>query len=818
MAKRFHSQFYNLRQSVFNVEIWDSEFAGTSTEIDLSEPGYQVRYTNENNERWTPVIGSECEIGIYITDATVEELITDLASSQEGRFTVKITRGAGATLQWVGRVMLDISIYEDIQYPYLFTLKATDGISALKNIPYNNNGVAYFGNKRLTEHLTNALKKLSHVDTHYNSNDPFLVTVVDWWSDGMTASKTNDPIFLTWLDHASFYDFKTKGEREYMSCYDVLYNIAITFGCRIWHVGGVYFLEQITYRTANNVQERRYSKSGAYLSNHTISGSNTINQNINGARLTLITYDFFPPIRYARVTQEVNTRVNYIGGTDFDQDSNDLTIYQTIESVGGQTTLRLTGNINMTVTNDSYSDPYQQLLFVFEFKIKIGTKYALRQYTINFYNWTYANSSWASGAGSRVSYIASAWPVPASGQTSTYNIPVNWTSAPLTEGTGTAGAEFSVNLVAAIGMDGSSDGDPVFLGDFDINWQFDDAWLEVLTYGQPYLNDDEVVHQTDASTSANNTALINVNTILGDAINPNTVARFKVGASETTLTNTTVWGPGDDAPDTKICTLLSKYLYNGQALPIKKMNGTLTGGLNLQKPFNVHHYKYLFLSGTFTASTDDISGEWFELNYGTEGVPITPIPRRKHRYSAPDPSQNNIPAGNAGAGGGPETESIGSPSASYLRPVAYATSNGPIPSGATTSIDIEQSLVFGDFVEDDVITIVHPIKGFFEDLTISSTSLDNDTSLNVSGTLLLDYPPSSFILKKPLLSAFKLPGGTADKDLLIWNAGDNRWQAYTLTRYVDDTAAIADGKTSGDIYIVDTGNDGIPAGVLKVVD
>ena len=818
MAKRFHSQFINLRGSQFDVEIWDDEFAGDSTAVTLADYGFNIRYMNENGERWTPVIGSECEIGVYITDATVEALITDLAASHEGRFTVKITRGVGADLQWIGRVMLDISIYEDIQYPYLFTLKATDGISALKNIPYNNDGVAYFGDKRLTEHLTNALKKLSHVDEHFGASDPFLITSVDWWSDGMTASKTNDPIFLTWLNHASWYDFKTKGEKEYLSCYDVLYNIALTFGCRLWHVGGAYFLEQITYRTGANVESRKYSKSGTYLSNEILTGSNTINQTDDGARLTLTQYDFFPPVRYARVVQQVNNRTNYIGGTDFDQDNTDLTIYQPIENVGGQTTLRLTGNMNMTVTNDSYSDPYQQILFIFEFKIRVGTKYALRQYTINYYNWNYGVSSWDAGTGSRVSYVASAWPIPATSQTATYNIPINWTSAPITEGTGSTGAEFSVNLVAAYGMDGTADGAAVFLGDFTIEWSFDDAWLEVLTYGQSYLNDDEIVHLTDAVANAPNTAVINVETRLGDAINPNTVARFKVGASETSLSNTTVWAAGIGTPDTKICTLLSKYLFNGQATPIRKMNGTLTGGLDLMLPFTVNSTKFLFLGGTFSAAKDDITGEWFELNYGSAGVPITPIPRRKHRYSAPDPSQNNIPSGNAGAGGGPETEGVGNPPASYLRPVAYATSDGPVPAGATTSIAIEQTLVFGDFVEDDVVTIVHPVKGFFEDLTVTATSNSSDTSIAVTGTLLLDYPPSSFILKKPLLSAFKLPGGAADKDLLVWNATANRWQAYTLTRYVDDAAAIADGKASGDIYIVDAGNDAIPAGVLKVVD
>jgi hypothetical protein len=817
MAKRFHSEFVNLRGSVFNVEIWDDEFVGESTPIKLADYGYNIRYTNENGERYTAVIGSECEVGVYITDVTVEGLITDLTTSQEGRFTIRITRGVGAALQWVGRIMLDISILEDIQYPYLFTVKATDGISALKKIPYNNDGVAYFGNKRLTEHLTNALRKLSHVDEHYGASDIFLVTSVDWWEDSMTPAKTADPIQLTWLDHASWWDFKNKGEREYKSCYDVLENIARTFGCRLWHVNGAYFLEQVTYRTGASVETREYDKTGTYLSNETLTGTTTINQTVDAARLTMTHYDFFAPVRYARVTQAVNTRVNYIGGYTFDQDNTDLTIYQAIEANGGQTTLRLTGNMNMTVTNDSYSNPGQQVMFVFEFKVRVGTKYALRQYQVNYYNWTYNPSSWAAGTGSRVSYILSAWPIPTIGNTSTFSIPINWTSAALGEGSGTTGAEFSVNLVNAFYTDGTADGAPAFLGDFTIAWEFDDPWMEVLSYGQPYLNDDEVVHFTDANANADNTTVIEVDTLLGDAINPNTVARFKKGSSETALTNTTLWGPGTADSDTRICSLLAKYLFNGQAVPIRKLNGTVTGGIDLRKTITVNAVKYLFLGGSFSAAKDEITGEWFELNYGVAGVPITPIPRRKHRYSAPDPGQNNIPAGNAGAGGGPETENIGSPPASYLRPVAYATSDGPISAGVTTTIAIEQTLVFGDFVEDDVVTIVHPVKGFFEDLTISATSLDGDTSLDVTGTLLLDYPPSSFILKKPLLSAFKLPGGAADKDILVWDSTANRWQAYTLTKYVDDAAAIADGLEAGNIYVVDVGNDGIPEGVLKMI-
>jgi hypothetical protein len=56
--------------------------------------------------------------------------------------------------------------------------------------------------------------------------------------------------------------------------------------------------------------------------------------------------------------------------------------------------------------------------------------------------------------------------------------------------------------------------------------------------------------------------------------------------------------------------------------------------------------------------------------------------------------------------------------------------------------------------------------------------------------------------------------GTFDGQIVI-PSGANFLQVYGP--YVDDTAAIADGRTLGQLYIVDSGNDAIPAGVIKKI-
>jgi hypothetical protein len=40
---------------------------------------------------------------------------------------------------------------------------------------------------------------------------------------------------------------------------------------------------------------------------------------------------------------------------------------------------------------------------------------------------------------------------------------------------------------------------------------------------------------------------------------------------------------------------------------------------------------------------------------------------------------------------------------------------------------------------------------------------------------------------------------------------------FLLPEYVDDDAAIADGLSSGDFYVVLPGNDAIPAGIIKKI-
>ena len=777
MAKRFHSAFYTLGGTEFAVEVWDNAFTGDSIEFTLGAGGFQLHYGGEDKERTNPILGSELSFDMMIQDTDTEQLITDLAASAEGRFSVRVTQGPGGAAQyWVGRILSDISIYEDRTYPYKFTITATDGIAALKDIPYKNGGVAYNGDARLIEHIVNALNKLSHIGDFYTATDPFVCTAVDWWEDSMSSpgAAASDAMYQTWVNHATYYDYNNNGEKQYLSCYDVLESICQIFHARLVHMHGAYWIEQIPVKTASSFYVRKYDNTAAYVSNTSIPGVNDVVGTENGTRIATVQYDFYPPLYYVRVDQSVDNRRNFLAGQNIDQDYAGVTIYAPIDSNSGQTTMRLTGQLQVNITNDSYTGNTQDnLMLIFEIKIKVGTKYCLRQYEIQNFSINYDQAEWNTGTGSVVSYIVPIWPTPGAHLTTHYTVPINFTTPLLSGSSGSDYSAFDINLVGIKKYDGTG----AFLGDFTTEWNLDNPWLEVMSYGNPALSEDTRTFYCFGNED--NTAAIKIKTIIGDSQNPNTVGRLKIGPNFATLTDASIWGAGSSTPSLDITQLLVKTVIDGQWTPTLRLNGIIAGDVYWYKPWRVDGVKYCFLGGTYTAASEEIDGQWFLLDYGTDGTPTSPIKKKKLSATIPDEGIYNTPGTNAGAGTGALVELIGKPPGTVLSPIKHASSDSVVSPGAITTVPINETLEAGDFVEDDEIVIFNPMTGFYETLTVTATNTAGATSIAVSGTLTGEYPQDSYILKKPLIGAFKLPGGTAQGQIIRWDHTAKRWKTYS---------------------------------------
>lgn len=780
MAKRFYSEFNNLRNEHFTIEVWDTDFAGTATTFNPGADGFSISYKGDNQERTGTVIATECSVAFRVETADHETFLTDIIASKESRFTLKITKGTGTpTLFWVGLIITDIGGLNEEYNPF-FTIKAVDGLGLLKDVEYMDGVNFYTGKETLKQQLVNALTKLEYVDTHFATTERFLRIGVDWWEETMTNNSTNDPLALTYTDQAVWLTYK-KNVTEARSCYEVIDNIMRCFGARITQHEGVFWVEQITYRTASTIVLRSYDKAGTYLSSNNFSDQNVINQTANGALFTGGVYEFFAPLSEARHTFNLNLRTNLLAGQTFSTGVvSNVTVNRAIDANGGATTLRLTGNIVINIYNTTYSGNLNTPRFaIFKCQLKIGSYYLKRGYTSQNYQVAFGAMSWETSA--NFFYLAVEMPngVPTIGNVYNYSQLQDITTPPLPSAASAGSFEFGI-IWDTLTLGG--------LSDFTESFNFLKQYLEAFSFGNPVLNDDAWEYET-LNPDVENTLIHETECLIGNSDNPNAVGALWVKpAADYVLADD--WGDGADTPDRDIEKLNIELVVGGQQTPIRRLSGTLYGPLTLLGRVVWQSTNWLLLGGTYNAAGAQMQGEWFELNYDGAGLSTSgPIRYKKQGI----PGLPEAPPDDPGSGNSTGKNVYNLPAAApgtLLYPVAVARTLDEISPGVITSVDITSTLEDDDFVDGDFIVLLNPMTGFFEELEVTVSSNTGDDHITVLGTLVGSYPPDTPVIKKADVSSYELPPG--DVGEILRHTG-LRWRAYA-------------GVTDGHVLTWDTTN------------
>ena len=408
-AIRFKAEFDSFSGDRYAIEIWDRSYSGDPIPFNPDSRGFNLTY--EASDRISPIMGTECQFVMYAENADHEAFITDLIASEEGRFVVNITKGTTPVRFWCGVVLPDIGSYEDASYPYQINVTATDGIAALKDIKYNDAGTAYTGKARLMDHILNCLNKIRYVDVLYTTTEHFLSSFVDWWENDHAATGS-DPcaLYQTYADHSVFYK-DDKGVQDYYSCYEVLENILTNFHCRLTANNGTFWIEQIPYRTASTVIGRNYARNKSFLNAGNYSAINTINQTNTLALEATGRYEFLPALKEHRHTWLALERFNLLSGVAPFTDTafTTVTVPKPINSNSGNTYFRISANLQFTLSsNTAPGSAFQPFVCLFRFKLKIGSYYARRTYTLTSqYQVQYSQIDWVTG----VEYIYIAIPI-----------------------------------------------------------------------------------------------------------------------------------------------------------------------------------------------------------------------------------------------------------------------------------------------------------------------------------------------------------------------------------------------------------------------
>jgi len=216
----------------------------------LGPDGFRLTYDFDNFDRAKPIIGSRVQFTLFHNDSLDTQfntLYSNLDTSEEGTYRVEIYKDPDGdnTIFWVGEILPEQTIIPDEFPSAAVTITAVDGLGNLKGIDYNNNGTAYTGTDKITQHLYKALQKV-HSQNFWGASDTFINFFEDFISTEYKthiAGGQNQQLNNAELEHNSFYNKDSDGVKQYYSAYEVIESIAIAFNaCVFMHAGNFWFL------------------------------------------------------------------------------------------------------------------------------------------------------------------------------------------------------------------------------------------------------------------------------------------------------------------------------------------------------------------------------------------------------------------------------------------------------------------------------------------------------------------------------------------------------------------------------------------------
>jgi hypothetical protein len=252
MSARYTNSFYSLDNVLWKIDILDSTFTGTASDFTTEPDGFSLQYKGGDN-RFDPIIGSSVKFSFHVEDATHEFFIDEVLTEPGDRFAIAIYKAG--SLWWCGKIITKLGTMEDAYYPYIFQFTATDGLAELKDVVYDDNGVAYTGYKTFVEHLNNILTKIT-TESLWSQFAYFTRYAVHWYEKDMGIAETSCPMKHTYVDSDVFNEVKPSELgvllwpyiRETITgkdCYYVLEHILSAWNCRIFLAEGIWNIVQI---------------------------------------------------------------------------------------------------------------------------------------------------------------------------------------------------------------------------------------------------------------------------------------------------------------------------------------------------------------------------------------------------------------------------------------------------------------------------------------------------------------------------------------------------------------------------------------------
>lgn len=722
MAKRFHSIIKSYSNVVYDLEIHDSSFSGTSTEFVSDMGSVVLRFDGADRKRNVTIMPASLSFDMLIKNATLAAFITDIAGANESHFIVVLKQST--TIKFVGYAITDLATEENISYPYTFSISAVDGIARLKNLEYNNSGTAYTGTATIAAHINNIITQIG-----LSSQAGSTVTqATEWLEDSHQVGA--DLLANTRVNHSLFTKEDTNGNKQYSNPYFVLNEICKTFLSRFIYWDGVYHFQQINkYKTLNtydhNATKGLRGGDGAYL----------------------------PALRQSKVIFKYGDTVNVAKGVNITQA--DSTGVLSGDFKNGSAFVFKGSLQYKTAFSTSFisSNGLKSHRVKFGIKIKIGTSYLDRDaLTNNFYSVQNEEMAWDTGGG--VHYYEVFGDV-----INEFNYNFNKVIYLNFVTPNYSGVDLSTALVEIVNLQIiKPDGGTYTSPDITLTWTLQNAFMREDTTEEKIINYEKIYAATN--TAAGNSKSATTEIIMGDVDVTTSNAKLEV-YDGTNWSDSDAWTTGT-LTGKKIGQLLADEILAGQNTNIRLLRQAfIMPTFSPLQRLTYQSKQYLFLRGDFNIESDTVSGEWVEIDVDqstlTEETELTGDGSTNVFPDRPD--KPNLPIAEViDKTIQTQDETVRNIPISILDTISNGKVTTDIDKGvAITGIDIAALPQGTSLFEGDIIKLIHPVTGLVETVTVAA-NVDNpsDTSKYVQGntTLYIDsysptqnYPTGAFLVK-----------------------------------------------------------------------
>lgn len=239
---------YSLNDDNWQIEILRNDVGQSNNhKFEVGPAGVQLIYESPEDDILVPgIVHSRCEVEtIWPPDVAdeLDDMIEAMVSAEDGVWFMQVYKNGDK--DWFGPILIDEVQLQETSAARSCRIVASDGISLLKTVNYNDNGSTYLTDQKIFDDvLTNLQEKwvsYDYANENFSGAERRLAVCDDMYSEDIWSVTTTPPqtsAALTRRMKLSPHMFSYTNEDnevEYINCYDLLDSICKTLLLRLYY-------------------------------------------------------------------------------------------------------------------------------------------------------------------------------------------------------------------------------------------------------------------------------------------------------------------------------------------------------------------------------------------------------------------------------------------------------------------------------------------------------------------------------------------------------------------------------------------------------